>query len=462
MKNTIIVCIAALLISSCADKQPKDTFISGKIDNQPDNYGLLISKGLTDTISIASDGTFNFVKSLKHPSYFTFRVGRNVSTIYLAPGDNLFISLNLEVRTNEPVYSGPSAELNSYLIKAYKVSRGLTSDFRGLYSQPIDVFNAKVDSVKNEVLSLLASENIHNQKFKESERERLEFWALGLKYDYPSYNARIQGLTFNPDSADYSFMENLDLNMDLNLVMSEYATLVNKYIQGIHWATISKSENKGKSRFEQNVMLFDLIDSLVQNPEIRDYIKHQSVVETIQWESLEDAKNFVELYMKVVATDAYKALVNNAFDKRMLLAPGNSAPSFTLTGIDGNEYSLSDFAGKLVYIDFWASWCGPCRAEIPFLLKLKDAYKDKPVAFVAISIDDDIDAWKKMVAEKELKGYQLHAEKAWSSDVAKKYQIKGVPTFVLIDGNGKIIEYNVARPSNPEISLILDKHLKSL
>jgi thiol-disulfide isomerase/thioredoxin len=195
---------------------------------------------------------------------------------------------------------------------------------------------------------------------------------------------------------------------------------------------------------------------------VRDYVKHQSVVETIQWEKLEDGKNLFEHYMKVATTEPYKNLVNHIFAKRMMLAPGKPAPSFTLTGIDGNEYSLSDFAGKLVYIDFWASWCGPCRAEIPYLLTLKEAYKDKPIAFVAISLDDDIDAWKKMVAEKELKGYQLHAAKAWSSDVAKNYQIKGVPTFVLIDGVGNIIEYNVARPSDPEISIIFDKYLKTL
>jgi thiol-disulfide isomerase/thioredoxin len=146
----------------------------------------------------------------------------------------------------------------------------------------------------------------------------------------------------------------------------------------------------------------------------------------------------------------------------MLLAPGQPAPEFTLTSIDGKEYSLSDFKGQIVYLDFWASWCGSCLREIPSLLKLKDAYKGKPIAFVAISIDDDKSAWEKMVNEKQLKGYQLHAEKAWQSDAAKHYQVYGVPTFVLIDGEGKIIEYPATRPSDPETALTLDKHLKQL
>lgn len=462
MKNLLLFLGIALIISSCADNKPKDVTISGQLMNKPDNFGLLMSKGLTDTIKINDDGTFLYKKSLDSPSYFNFRVGRAMHTIFLLPGDSLFISLDLENRSNDPVFSGSKPEICSYILNANKVTRNFTSNFRSLYSSPFDVFTAKIDSVKADVLKMLENDGISESKFIALEKERLQYFSMGLLFDYPAYNARLTGKEFNPDSADYSFMNNLNMNIASQLHINEYASLVNKYIQNLHWNATTKPENKGKSRFETKVMLFELIDSLIIDPEVRDFVKHQSVIETIQWESLDDAKNLVEHYMKEVVVLPYKNLVEIAFAKRMLLAPGVDAPAFKLTGIDGKEYSLSDFSGKLVYIDFWASWCGPCRAEIPYLLKLKEAYKDKPVAFVAISLDDDIEAWKNMVAEKELKGYQLHATKAWSSDVAKNYQIKGVPTFVLIDGNGKIIEYNVARPSDPDISLIFDRYLKTL
>jgi thiol-disulfide isomerase/thioredoxin len=209
-------------------------------------------------------------------------------------------------------------------------------------------------------------------------------------------------------------------------------------------------------------MYFDLVDSLITNQTIRDYMKFTSTVETIKWANLEVAKNVADHFIANAETLVYKEIAQSALAKRMLLAPGEPAPEFTLTGIDGNTYSLSDFKGQLVYIDFWATWCGPCLRQIPSLIKLKETYHGKPITFLAISLDDDKDAWVKMVNEDGLKGIQLHADKAWSSDVAQKYQISGIPTFVLIDGEGKLIEYNSPRPSDPEITLLFDKHLKLL
>ncbi len=146
----------------------------------------------------------------------------------------------------------------------------------------------------------------------------------------------------------------------------------------------------------------------------------------------------------------------------MLLAPGAEAPKFSLPGFDGQTYSLDDFKGQLVYLDFWATWCGPCRREIPHLKRLKDEYKGKPIAFVAISVDDNKAAWEKMVKDDKLDGYQLHAPNAWLEQATIDYQVAGIPTFVLIDANGKIIDYPAPRPSEDETTLLIDKYLKEI
>ncbi|HPJ47074.1 MAG TPA: TlpA disulfide reductase family protein [Tenuifilaceae bacterium] len=462
MKKGIAFLSIVLLFSACAETSSDVAVFKGKLMNAPENMGLLMSKGLTDTISINDDGTFRIEKNINSPSYFTFRFGRSMHTIFLVPGDSLMVELDLKSRSNQPVYSGSIANINTYLQKASKISKDFTADFRGLFSNSSEVFNQKLDSVKSVVEALLASEGISNRAFLDFEKQRLEFQKLNFQFLYPNYNARLQKKEFKPDSVDYSFMDALDLSNESNLHINEYASLVNDYIQNLHYIETIKHENKGKSNFEMQVMYFDMIDSLVQSQEVREFIKHKAVIETIQWESLETAKNLYEYFMKQAVNVPYKKLVENAYNSRMMLAPGAEAPAFSLTGIDGKVYNLFDFRGKLVYIDFWASWCAPCRAEIPHLLKLKEEYKNKPIVFIGISLDDDIEAWEKMVEDQGLKGYQLHAENAWSSDVAKKYQIKGVPTFVLIDAEGNFIEYNVARPSNPEIKLIIDKHLKSI
>ncbi|RTY89342.1 TlpA disulfide reductase family protein [Flavobacterium sp. GT3R68] len=132
--------------------------------------------------------------------------------------------------------------------------------------------------------------------------------------------------------------------------------------------------------------------------------------------------------------------------------------SFDYENHKGGKTKLEDFKGKYVYIDVWATWCGPCRAEIPFLKKVEEKYHGKNIEFVSISIDalKDHDKWKKFVTDKELGGVQLMADKEWNSDFVKSFGIQGIPRFILIDPNGKVVKADAARPSSPKLQEELD------
>lgn len=129
---------------------------------------------------------------------------------------------------------------------------------------------------------------------------------------------------------------------------------------------------------------------------------------------------------------------------------GLPSPSFSFENHKGGMTKLEDFKGKYVYIDVWATWCGPCRAEIPHLKKLEEQFKGKNIVFVSISIDkkQDYDKWKKFVSEKQLGGVQLLADNDWNSKFVKDYGINGIPRFILIDPNGNIMYSDAARPSS--------------
>lgn len=137
------------------------------------------------------------------------------------------------------------------------------------------------------------------------------------------------------------------------------------------------------------------------------------------------------------------------------------SPSFDYENHKGGKTKLEDFRGKYVYIDVWATWCGPCRAEIPFLQKIETDYQDKNIEFVSVSIDvaKDHDKWSAFVNDKNLGGVQLIADKDWNSDFLISYGINGIPRFILIDPNGKVVKANAARPSDPELRKELDKLL---
>nr|WP_299381258.1 TlpA disulfide reductase family protein [Allomuricauda sp.] len=132
------------------------------------------------------------------------------------------------------------------------------------------------------------------------------------------------------------------------------------------------------------------------------------------------------------------------------LKVGKPSPVFEdYENITRGTVSLTDFKGKYVYVDIWATWCGPCKMEIPHLKKVEEAYHEKNIAFVSISVDKEKQrkSWEKMVEEKSLGGVQLFADKSFKSDFIKKYQVQGIPRFILIDPNGNIVDSNAPRPS---------------
>ncbi|NLP57532.1 TlpA disulfide reductase family protein [Lutibacter sp. B1] len=142
------------------------------------------------------------------------------------------------------------------------------------------------------------------------------------------------------------------------------------------------------------------------------------------------------------------------------LAKGTVSPIFeNYENFKGGKTSLSDLKGKYVYIDVWATWCAPCKAEIPYLKELESEFNGKNIEFVSISVDKDnaYETWKQMVKEKELKGVQLFADNNFESDFIVAYGINAIPRFILLDPDGKIVDADVYRPSDPKLKEFLNE-----
>ena len=136
---------------------------------------------------------------------------------------------------------------------------------------------------------------------------------------------------------------------------------------------------------------------------------------------------------------------------------GAISPSFNYENHKGGKTKLEDFKGKYVYIDVWATWCGPCRAEIPFLKKVEEKFHGKDIVFVSISVDTqkDHEKWKKFVTDKDLGGVQLFADNNWNSDFIKAFGINSIPRFILIGPDGKVIFADAPRPSSQALDSTL-------
>lgn len=137
--------------------------------------------------------------------------------------------------------------------------------------------------------------------------------------------------------------------------------------------------------------------------------------------------------------------LSERIDKLKLVAVGAIAPDFTQMTPENQPVKLSDFKGKYVLIDFWASWCGPCRAENPNVVKVYNQYKDNGFTVLGISLDNEKgrDAWLKAINKDQLTWTQVSDLKGWYNEVAALYSVKAVPQNFLIDPNGKIIAKNL-------------------
>lgn len=187
---------------------------------------------------------------------------------------------------------------------------------------------------------------------------------------------------------------------------------------------------------------------------VRDYIAAARM-------KIEEYEKVAPLVKPYLISDASKAFILD-YEKVLHKNVGQKGLNFTYKDINDKPVSFSDFKGKFVYIDLWATWCGPCKAEIPHMKKIEEDYHGKNIVFVSLSLDKPKDAqkWKDFVTKEQLKGIQIMADKDFSSDVAKNYDVNAIPRFLLFDTKGNIINADALRPSNPELREQLDKLLK--
>jgi thiol-disulfide isomerase/thioredoxin len=201
--------------------------------------------------------------------------------------------------------------------------------------------------------------------------------------------------------------------------------------------------------------------------ETREFVMNALMMSAIgHSNSLHDLNNYKKQFKPYISTLKNKFLIadiSKEFSQKekeilkrekdlLKVQPGMPAPGFTLESNLGKQYSLEDFKGKVVYLDLWASWCLPCRAENPRLKTLYAKYKnDDRVAFISIAVSDGVGAWKKALKQDKPDWLQL-----WDKDgiVSDAYVTSSIPQFVIIDKEGKIVNLNAPRPGDVETLLV--------
>jgi len=160
------------------------------------------------------------------------------------------------------------------------------------------------------------------------------------------------------------------------------------------------------------------------------------------------------LLSEEVKKSSYAVLIKDKIEVLNKVEVGQPAPDFTLNTTEGVPLSLSSFKGKVVVVDFWASWCGPCRRENPNMVKMYNEVHEKGVEFLGVSLDKDKDKWLKAIEDDGLIWNHVSDLKYWNSEAAKLYGINGIPATLVIDQKGNIVAKKVF---GEELKAVIDK-----
>jgi len=205
-----------------------------------------------------------------------------------------------------------------------------------------------------------------------------------------------------------------------------------------------------------------VVNQYVKNQEVKDRLLFNMAVDLFSTSSDSPAKSFeIDTFWSAFSKVASKKIVSNLqyiVDSRKNAIAGAKCPDVTLNDIKGARHQLSDYFGTYIFIDIWATWCGPCCAEIPFIEKWVAHYKDNPkIRFISISVDASYAAWKTKLERDKPQWLQFNCDKEENKAITEQWGIVGIPRFIIINPDGTIRQADAFRPSDSEFQQKLDK-----
>lgn len=450
MKNIIVLLI--IISSQIVTYSQTNSFVVevlGEIIN-PNFKSVTISNenGYKKTIELNEEAEFSDTLVLNTSGIYSFSDGRESTLMYLDKKYVLNITIDTKQFDETIKYEGVGAENNNFLVKKYLINEQEIGDGYSLFAAEEEEFTKTQEDVNNKYFALL--KELKDDKFVKFQTKDIlynYYLYISLYGDYHAYLSK--NADFKVSKEFLKPLENIDYNIEFDYAnFKSYKILVNQY----YLKNINDAE-----KIDESIKKITAIESSV--------IKEGILTEVVNNELTSSNENTIDIYnalRKYCTTDANKTIVENKYNQLKKLLKGQPSPKFAYKDVNDKLVKLDDLKGNYVYIDVWATWCSPCLGEIPHLKKLEKDYHGKNIAFVSISVDNSkaYDKWKQMVKDKELEGYQLFADKSWASDFVKAYQIKGIPTFILIDPKGNIVSSSAMRPSNPELRKQFDLLLK--
>ncbi len=452
LKNALyILTVVALCLPVPGNAQGKTstTTLKGTIEYPQQDFFLLRSMGRADSIKLGTDGSFELKIEQVAANYFTLEQSRQSVTLYLLPSDEVTINLNGGNMTEAKNVTGKSAVYCNFLIEKQKADKTLQLQFQPYQLQAMsgETYYTMRDSIRLSREAELAKASRTNRFIDAFNDVEKKSYGYQMGYELLNYrsNAAKAGITVFPEKLE-KYLTSLNLNDEqmsydfyfrafaLNYMAQEAAT---RYYAGI---------DKSVLRFYELEM--DVICEKIYSEKNKSVFISEIMPQLINDVGTMDIRNIVNKLEMCLKDERLLSSIKMAAARYEYLYPGNPAPQAYFMDAHDKISRLSDYQGKVIYIDAWATWCGPCKREIPFLIELEKEFHGKNIQFISVSTDRDIKAWKSFIEKEAMSGIQLRQSDNFDESLSKAYIINSIPRFIIIDAEGRIVSVDAPRPSS--------------
>ena len=447
---------------------PPITRFGGHLAHAPagDTVRLFVGERRVKTpLSPGGDFQFEFADlQATTPVHFTY-AGQS-TRLYLLPGDQLRLTLDFKDFDKSLTYSGKGSDVNNYLAQAqWKFEYGPPGD----EPRPMDQLQSKpgttpaemrrhADAFRQRQLAFLAAYATAHP-LPASFRHDAEFlinvqWGTQL-LNYLGHRRAQSPAAAGPnqplDPAYFSFLQEMPLRelgqhmrgLDENTAVAQFLYAYQDRLAPSGQLSTDPAEGP---------RLYQLATQELGEGKARALAMHILIVWKIDAD-LAGAQVFYRTFRQHNADSTLARDLRLMMAKRQQLSPGQPAPAFTLRDNTGQSVSLSDFRGKVVYLDFWGTWCAPCMKEmVESAPALKKQFAGREVVFLYVSMGDSEDRWQQTLADKQFTSpSSVHLrEPREAQQLATDYQVHEWPTYWLIGRDGRIIDMHAPRPSDGE------------
>lgn len=396
-----------------------------KVNNQIEiedmsDLGRLSLPNINNTFIPDSAGKFNINLKLTKPGYF--RLGRNI--LYLSPGDTIEVEIDHSYPENA-IFKGSNKTANDFLRQTPFPKAGSYIAYEEVMGTTIQETIDKIIAFGERREKLLVSLDSLPPQFVILEKARIKADIINsiweIENEFPYYH-KLTGDTLS------KFRKDLMDNMNNYIQPFAFSFIDSNYLQLTVYQKIAyKILEINKAKYDDKELIH-----------IQDWLKATNYFQQIV--SAKDPKKRDSIYAKVneINSKQYKEKLQIAWEQSTKFGNGDKVINFVAENSEGLKVSLDQYAGKVILIDFWATWCGPCIAGFPAFEEIKNAFKsDSNVVCLSISIDDDKEKWKRA-----LKKYSI-SQPQWVIDRLNipDYRIVNIPRTIIIDKSFSIFAF---------------------